>query len=148
MDKALKQWPTLWCCLQSGMSFLRRTPPAPAHGRSLSRHRAVPLGAALCVVGALAFGSPRSGQAQAVQTEPAPPALPKVERIVHQDAGSVVQELKVGGETTRIEVQPQTDLPGYQVNPTNAAQGPANPDGQRTGNAGSAGRATWRLFNF
>jgi hypothetical protein len=96
----------------------------------------------------LAIGWPLSVQAQAVQTEPTTQALPKVERIVHQDAGSVVQELRVGGETTRIEVQTQTDVPGYQVNPTHAAQGPANPDGQRTGNAGSAGRATWRLFNF
>jgi hypothetical protein len=108
----------------------------------------VPLGAVLCLSGALAAALPLTAQAQAVPTGPTPPALPKVERIVHQDAGSVVQELKVGGETTRIEVQPQTDMPGYQVNPTHTTQGPANPDGQRTGNAGSAGRATWRLFNF
>jgi hypothetical protein len=71
-----------------------------------------------------------------------------VERIVHEDAGSRVQELKVGGQTKQIEVQTKTDLPAYQINPADAVQGPANPDGQRTGNAGSAGRATWRLFKF
>jgi hypothetical protein len=97
------------------------------------------------IVGLLFAGLHLAGQAQ---TGSAPLALPKVERIVHQDAGSVVQELKVGGETTRIEVQTQADVPGYQVAPTHATQGPANPDGQRTGTAGSAGRATWRLFNF
>lgn len=74
--------------------------------------------------------------------------LVKVERIVHEDAGSRVQELKVGGQTTQIEVQTKADLPPYQINPVDAVQGPANPDGQRTGNSGSAGRATWRLFNF
>lgn len=85
------------------------------------------------------------------QTVPAEATLgtsPKVERIVHEDAGSRVQELKVGGQTKQIEVQTKADLPAYQINPADAAQGPANPDGQRTGNAGSAGRTTWRLFNF
>lgn len=85
------------------------------------------------------------------QTVPAEAPLgtsPKVERIVHEDAGSRVQELKVGGQTKQIEVQTKADLPAYQINPADAAQGPANPDGQRTGNAGSAGRTTWRLFNF
>lgn len=86
--------------------------------------------------------------AQTPPTEAPLGASPKVERIVHEDAGSRVQELKVGGQTKQIEVQTKADLPAYQVNPTDAAQGPANPDGQRTGNAGSAGRTTWRLFNF
>ena len=86
--------------------------------------------------------------AQTLQPELSQSPSPKVERIVHEDAGSRVQELKVGGQTKQIEVQTKTDLPAYQINPADAAQGPANPDGQRTGNAGTAGRATWRLFNF
>ena len=86
--------------------------------------------------------------AQTLQPEPTQSPSPKVERIVHEDAGSRVQELKVGGQTKQIEVQTKADLPAYQINPADAAQGPANPDGQRTGNAGTAGRATWRLFNF
>ena len=86
--------------------------------------------------------------AQTLQPEPTQSTSPKVERIVHEDAGSRVQELKVGGQTRQIEVQTKADLPPYQINPADAAQGPANPDGQRTGNAGTAGRATWRLFNF
>ena len=86
--------------------------------------------------------------AQPLPNEPSTSTPPKVERIVHEDAGSRVQELKVGGQTKQIEVQTKTDLPAYQIKPTDAAQGPANPDGQRTGTAGTAGRATWRLFNF
>jgi hypothetical protein len=104
--------------------------------------------AALASAYVLACALPMTLGAQTLQPEPAQSPSPKVERIVHEDAGSRVQELKVGGQTKQIEVQTKADLPAYQINPTDAAQGPANPDGQRTGNAGTAGRATWRLFNF
>ena len=137
--------PLPWRCLQSGMTFFS---PRPTHCTPTQPPQHTPLGVRSVAV-ALAWAL--TGAAAWAQTAPAEAPLgasPKVERIVHEDAGSRVQELKVGGQTKQIEVQTKADLPAYQINPTDAAQGPANPDGQRTGNAGSAGRTTWRLFNF
>lgn len=73
---------------------------------------------------------------------------PRVERITHEDAGSRVDELRVGGVTRQIEVQTKSGLPAYQIQPTNTDQGAAAPAGERTGAQGSAGRASWRLLNF
>lgn len=68
----------------------------------------------------------------------------RTERIQHRDAGSQIDELRVGGETRRIEVSTQTQVPGYQVAPTGANEAPAS-GGQRTG---SGGKTSWRMFNF
>ena len=64
----------------------------------------------------------------------------KVERITHEDAGSRIEELRIGGQTRRIEVQTRTTLPPYQVQPLDAApQDQAQP---------AAGKSSWRLVNF
>lgn len=81
--------------------------------------------------------------------QPAAPAPPKVveqrtERIQHKDAGSQIDELRVGGETRRIDVTTQTNVPAYQVTPPSANEAPAS-GGQRTG---SGGKTSWRMFNF
>lgn len=39
----------------------------------------------------------------------------RVERVRIEDAGSRVDELRVGGETQTITVQPKNNLPVYQV---------------------------------
>ena len=48
----------------------------------------------------------------------------RIERIVVEDAGSRVDELRVGGETKSITVQPKVggDLPAYQVRPSDGAR--------------------------
>ena len=73
---------------------------------------------------------------------------PRVERITHEDAGSRVDELRVGGVTRQIEVQTKSGLPGYQIQPATPDRGAAAPAGERTGAQGSGGRASWRLLNF
>jgi len=96
----------------------------------------------LCLTGlTLAFNA----QAEEPATE-RPSA--KVERITHEDAGSRVDELRVGGQTRQIDVQTKTSVPGYQIHPSDGSQGPASPAGQRSGLAGSTGRSSWRLLNF
>lgn len=72
----------------------------------------------------------------------------KVERITHEDGGSKVEELRVGGQTRHIEVTTKSGLPAYQIHPADGSQGPASPAGQRSGLAGSPGRSSWRLFDF
>ena len=67
----------------------------------------------------------------------------RIERITHEDALSRVDELRVGGQTQRIEVQPKSGAPAYQIG---TRQGPAD-QGAAQG-SGSAGRSSWRLLKF
>ena len=39
-------------------------------------------------------------------------------RIHIEDAGSRIDELRVGGETKTIDVQPKGGMPAYQIQPT------------------------------
>ncbi len=83
----------------------------------------------------------------AAPTKPEPPKSveQRTERIVHMDGGSRVEELRVGGETRRIDVETRGVVPGYQVAPQTGNQAPDAGLGSR---AGGAGRSSWRLLNF
>jgi hypothetical protein len=50
-------------------------------------------------------------------TQPAAPIEQASQRIRVEDSGAVISELRVGGQTRRIEVQPKDGLPAYQVAP-------------------------------
>jgi len=76
-----------------------------------------------------------------------PESSGKLQRIVVEDAGTRVEEARVGGVTRQIEVQPKTGAPAYQIQPT-TVQGPATPASERTGQPGGAGRSTWRVLSF
>ncbi len=60
----------------------------------------------------------------------------RTEQITHEDAGSRIEELRVGGETRHIDVTTKSALPPYQVQPLNA------------NTQGSAGRSSWQLMRF
>lgn len=77
---------------------------------------------------------------------PAPlPPGPRVERIQHEDALSRIDELRVGGHTRSIEVQPKNGAPAYQIAPENMSGSPSDSAGQRSG---SAGKSSWRILSF
>ena len=66
-----------------------------------------------------------SVSAQATATQPAAAASrapgvieKRTERIQIEDSGARIDELRVGGETKTITVQPKSRLPSYQVEPT------------------------------
>jgi hypothetical protein len=90
--------------------------------------------------------------AAAMAQQPAPPprdvAPPpggteqKIERIRHEDAGSRIDELRVGGETKAITVQPKGDAPAYQVPPESNNRNPASTDRERSGSGG------WNIFKY
>ena len=63
----------------------------------------------------------------------------RIERIVVEDAGSRIDELRVGGQTQSITVHPKADVPSYNVQPAN----PSHPDGRD-----GAGRRTWNVLSF
>ena len=66
-----------------------------------------------------------AASAQATATQPAAAASrapgvieKRTERIQIEDSGARIDELRVGGETKTITVQPKGRLPSYQVEPT------------------------------
>lgn len=99
---------------------------------------------ALAQSGAPGAASPAVAAAPPTAAEPVRTLEQRTERIVHEDAGSRIEELRVGGQTRSIQVQTNTDVPAYQVQPLDAGKTESGL-GQRSGNAG---RSTWRLFNF
>ena len=64
----------------------------------------------------------------------------RVEHIHTEDAGSRVDEVRTGGETKSITVQPKANVPPYSVqpaDPTNMGAGEAGP--------GAPGRRVWKV---
>ena len=68
----------------------------------------------------------------------------RIERITVEDAGSRVDELREGGETRKITVQPKNNAPAYDVRPPDSGAGSRG----RDGGSGNAGERSWKLFNF
>lgn len=68
----------------------------------------------------------------------------RIERVVHEDAANRIEEVRVGGQTQSITVQPKGDLPAYEVDAGHLSRSrPADP---RTGNSG--GQRYWNVFRF
>jgi len=66
----------------------------------------------------------------------------KIEHIEFEDAGNRVEELRVGGQTQRITVQPKDGAPAYEVQP-------ANPNTQTPdAGIGQTGPRVWRVHKF
>lgn len=89
---------------------------------------------------------------QAPAPEPAPAgaqpaqAADRIERITHEDGLSRIDELRVGGQTKSIEVQPKNGAPAYQITTEpGVPSSKGDVAGQRTGNAG---RSSWRILSF
>ena len=96
--------------------------------------------------------------ALAAQTAPAPlapaqaqPPLAgrynqRVERIHVEDAGVVVDEVRYGGQTQSITVQPKADVPEYEIQPTDLAR--SRPADHRDGLGNATGQRVWNVFKF
>ena len=69
-----------------------------------------------------------------------------IQRIRTEDAGSRIDEIRVGGETQSILVQPKTgtDLPGYEVRPSDTARGAA----PSTSKNDTTGPRVWNVLKF
>lgn len=91
------------------------------------------------VVATLVLTSGISAAQGAPQTSTRAAVEPKVERFVHQDGYSRIEELRVGGLTRSIGVQTRSAVPGYEVRPID----PGLAD-ERSG----AGKRRWRVLDF
>ena len=119
-----------------------------AHTRFYSRLTGLPRQPAVSLLLALLGMASFTAQAQQPATVPPPPSVTaleqKTEHITHEDAGSRIEELRVGGQTRSIDVQTKTDVPGYQVKPIDPTR---TPEGSGPG-ASPEGKSSWRLLNF
>ena len=77
--------------------------------------------------------------------QPAGRTSQRIERIQVEDAGSRIDELRVGGETRSITVQSAANVPAYEILPTDGARTrPQERDSVGTG----AGQRVWNVFKF
>jgi hypothetical protein len=69
-----------------------------------------------------------------------------IQRIHHEDAGSRIDEVRVGGQTQSITVQPKTgdNLPAYEVKPSDTARGAA----PSTSRSDTTGSRVWNVLKF
>ena len=113
----------------------------PTHLRTLIFLAALPL-STLC-----AAQTPAQ-PAQVASAAPAPTSRTDqtVQRIRVEDAGSRIDEVRVGGETQSITVQPKAgiNLPAYEVKPSDTARG-APPSTSKNETTGSR---VWNVLKF
>ena len=64
----------------------------------------------------------------------------QIERIRTQDAGSRIDELRVGGETQSITVQPAGDVPAYEIKPADKSRSSTE--------TGTTGSRFWNILKF
>ena len=94
-------------------------------------------------------GGPAGGGAREPlqQAEPADPRRnQKIERIRIEDDGARIDELRVGGQSQSIVVQPKANLPEYEFQPTDLSR--SRPADNRDGLSSPSSQRVWNLFKF
>ena len=115
--------------------------------------------AALLVFGAASAGAQTAAAPPAVSANPGTAAVKSadkpadkptgrpdrtIERIRTEDAGSRIDELRVGGETQSITVQPAGNAPAYEVRPMDASRAGSGSAADK----GSTGSRFWNILKF
>jgi hypothetical protein len=109
------------------------------------------LGCSMPFAAVLAQSAPPAEQAEQAaqpQSEPDKEAgrrNQRIERIRIEDRGSRIDELRVGGQTQNITVQPKTETPAYQVMPNDER---SRREGQSDSSNGDSKRVWWDVFKF
>lgn len=69
-----------------------------------------------------------------------------IQRIRIEDAGSRIDEVRVGGQTQSITVQPKTgiNVPAYEIKPSDNARGSA----PSSASGDTAGSRVWNVLKF
>lgn len=118
-----------------------------AYNEAMRSPLLLPLSLLLAASGALAQAPAPAAAASAPLQAPASPKLrgdQRIERIRIEDGGSRIDELRVGGETQRITVQPKTNVPEYEMQPSDGAR--SRPNDRDT--PGNESQRVWNLRKF
>ena len=70
----------------------------------------------------------------------------KIERIHVEDSGASIDELRVGGQTRSITVQPKANVPEYEFQPTDLSR--SRPADKRDGLSSPSSQRVWNLLRF
>jgi hypothetical protein len=91
---------------------------------------------------------PASGKAEPLQNQEQIEGRKnqKVERIRHEDSGSTIEEVRYGGQTQSITVQPKANVPEYEITPTDLAR--SRPADNRDGMGSATGTRVWNVLKF
>ena len=92
----------------------------------------------------------------AMAQTPVPPQTPasgpklapeqRIERIHHEDAGSSIDELRYGGETQSITVQPKANVPPYEIQPSDGTHG--EPAAAGGASPAPGGQRVWKILKY
>ncbi|MBI5276174.1 MAG: hypothetical protein HY854_06910 [Burkholderiales bacterium] len=69
----------------------------------------------------------------------------KVEIIVTQNDSNRIHEVRMGGQTEKVTVQPK-DAPAYEIEPAHLLRN--RPADERNGMSGAGGKRVWNIFSF
>lgn len=105
----------------------------------------------LSAVSVLAAATAALAQAPAAPSLQDSPALEgrqnqRVERIRVEDAAVTIDEVRYGGQTQSITVQPKANVPEYEIQPTDL--GRSRPADHRDGMSSATGKRVWNVFRF
>jgi hypothetical protein len=70
----------------------------------------------------------------------------KVEHIRLEDSNNVIDEMRYGGQTESITVQPKNRMPEYEVQPNDLSR--TRPMDNRDGASGTPGKSLWNVHKF
>ena len=100
-----------------------------------------------CAQGAFAQDSaPAKSDAQAPTVDESTRRVEqRIDRIHVEDNGAKVDEVRVGGQTKSITVQPKGRAPEYEITPTDGAR---TPPAQRQGAESNTGPRVWNVMKF
>jgi hypothetical protein len=70
----------------------------------------------------------------------------RVEHIHLEDSGAKIDEIRYGGQTQSITVQPKGNMPEYEIQPTDLAR--SRPADHRDGLSSATGQRVWNVFRF
>ena len=78
--------------------------------------------------------------------EASPRQNQKIQRIRIEDDSARIDELRVGGQTQSITVQPKANVPAYEFQPTDL--GRSRPADHRDGLSSPGSQRVWNIMKF
>ena len=120
------------------------SPPAPAYNTGMKIAFRSLIATALAVLPLAAAVAQTAAPAEAAVGAKAAGTDKKIERIRTEDAGTRIDELRVGGETQQITVQPKNGGAAYEVKPAEGARGSAPAAASNDTN----GSRVWNVLKF